>query len=60
MVGSLVPKHLWHPDRLGGSPGQERDKDPIRYGLNSLDDSVIGQAVVMLRFIKTGAGMPSA
>ncbi|KAM6530412.1 hypothetical protein FALCPG4_008540 [Fusarium falciforme] len=55
MVGSLVPKNLWHPDRQGGgSPGRERDKDPVRYGLNSLDDSVIGQAVVMLRFIKTG------
>ncbi|KAK2591380.1 hypothetical protein QQS21_010924 [Conoideocrella luteorostrata] len=55
MVGSPVPEHLWHRGRRGGDPARERDKDPVRFGLNSVDDSVIGQASVMLRFVKTGA-----
>ncbi|KAF5628841.1 hypothetical protein F52700_7934 [Fusarium sp. NRRL 52700] len=36
MVSSLVPQNLWHRDRRGGDAGRERDKDPVRYGLNSI------------------------
>lgn len=56
MVSSLVPQNLWHRDRRGGDVGREREKDPVRYGLNSISDSVIGQAVAKLRFTKDGAG----
>ncbi|KAF9766416.1 hypothetical protein IL306_001202 [Fusarium sp. DS 682] len=55
MVSSQVPQNLWHRGRRGGDAGRERDKDPVRYGINSTNDSVIGQAVVKLRFIKDGA-----
>ncbi|KAF5985000.1 heterokaryon incompatibility 6 OR allele [Fusarium coicis] len=36
MVSSLVPQNLWHRDRRGGDAGREREKDPVRYGLNSI------------------------
>ncbi|KAJ4325817.1 hypothetical protein N0V84_003366 [Fusarium piperis] len=49
MTGSIATKNMWH-----GTPGRQRNEDPIRFGVDSLDDSVIGQAIVMLRFIKTG------
>uniref|UniRef100_A0A8H7TRZ2 Serine protease n=1 Tax=Bionectria ochroleuca TaxID=29856 RepID=A0A8H7TRZ2_BIOOC len=56
MVQSLLPKGQWHRDRRGDSGhGREREKEFIRFGVNSLDDSVIGQAVAMLRFVKGGA-----
>ncbi|EWZ52266.1 hypothetical protein FOZG_02059 [Fusarium oxysporum Fo47] len=55
MVASKVPQNLWHRDRRGGDAGREREKDPVRYGLNSMSDSVIGQAVAKLRFTKDGA-----
>lgn len=51
-----VPQNIWHRDRRGEDTGRERDKDPVRYGLNSISDSVIGQAVAKLTFIQDGAG----
>lgn len=56
MADTPLPFNLWHKDRQTKTQ-QEPPKERPLLGLAYSDKSVIESAIVMVKFLKSGAGM---